>query len=119
MKIRSGFVSNSSSSSFCIYGVYMDTDELVEKMKNAGNLSEEELEQLDDEGSWYIQELLYGKMDNLSIYESEGDCWIGRDFTTIGDDETGKQFKESVEQNMEKLLGEKVDCEIHEEEIYS
>jgi len=119
MKIRNGFVSNSSSSSFCIYGAYMDTDELVEKMKNLGTLSEEELEQLEDEGSWYIEEIIYKKVEDLSIYQSEGDLWIGRDFTTIGDDETGKQFKESVEKNLETLLGEKVDCSTHEEEIYS
>ena len=119
MKIRNGFVSNSSSSSFCIYGIYMDTDELIEKMTKVGSLSEQDLEALEDEGSWYIQELLYGKFDNLSVYESEGDCWVGRDFTTIGDDETGKQFKDSVKNNMEALLGEKVECEIHEEEIYS
>lgn len=30
MKIRSGFVSNSSSCSFCIYGVYLKPDEIQE-----------------------------------------------------------------------------------------
>ena len=119
MKIRNGFVSNSSSSSFCIFGMYMDTDELIEKMKSVGSLTEEELKSLEEEGPWYIEELLYGKIENVSVYQSEGDCWIGRDFTTIGDDETGKQFKDSVENTMETLLGEKVKCEIHEEEIYS
>ena len=36
MKIRNGFVSNSSSSSFCIYGAYINKDrvdeEVVEKL---------------------------------------------------------------------------------------
>jgi len=41
MKIRSGFVSNSSSSSFCIYGATIDTVEFVKGLiENFGNISE-------------------------------------------------------------------------------
>ncbi len=33
MKIRQGFVSNSSTSSFCIYGTILDSDEIIENLK--------------------------------------------------------------------------------------
>ena len=36
MKIRADFVSNSSSSSFVLWGVSFDTDNLVEKLRDAG-----------------------------------------------------------------------------------
>lgn len=36
MKIRTDFVSNSSSSSFVLWGVSFDTDGLVEKLRGAG-----------------------------------------------------------------------------------
>jgi len=119
MKIRNGFVSNSSSSSFCIYGTCMESDDVIEKMKTLGKLTEEDLESLEDEGSWYIEELLYKKVKGLSVHQSEGTIWIGRDFTTIGDNETGKEFKDGVQTKLEEFIGEKVDCRIHEEEIYN
>lgn len=35
MKIRMGFVSNSSSTSFCIYGKYVDTKDYTGELGNA------------------------------------------------------------------------------------
>ena len=63
----------------------------------------------------FFDEELY-KTD-LSVYSGDGDVWIGKEWSSIGDDETGRQFKESVKSELEKFLGPDVECETHVEEI--
>lgn len=79
-KKRFGFVSNSSSSSFLIYGISITRSEL-EKMKN-----------FDD---WEFE-----KKTGLSVYNRDYEVYIGESWDSIGDDETGKQFKESVQKKI-------------------
>jgi len=82
MKIREGFVSNSSSSSFCIFGIslntsdYEDINELERKAKEEG------------------LEVKWTPWDTIAI---------GRSYSSIKDDETGLQFKESVKEKLNKL----------------
>ena len=55
---------------------------------------------------------MYGKdLGNLEYHTIEGDYhYIGRSWDSVGDDETGKQFKESVETKLAEMLGKKVEC---------
>lgn len=119
MKVRAGFVSNSSSSSFCIYGTSMDFSEVIEKIKESNLIPEDELEQLLEDDEWYeIGEVLSEKMDLevLPDYEQEY-LWIGRSWSNLNDDETGRQFKESVKTKLEVVFGPDIDCDTHEGEI--
>ena len=76
MKIRNGFVSNSSSSSFCIYGTSVDIDGNIEEMiENTG----------------------------LEIHNYYDTIYVGRSWSSIKDDETGAQFKESVNKALKNL----------------
>jgi hypothetical protein len=119
MKVRAGFVSNSSSSSFCIYGTEMDLSDLIEKIKETNLLPEEEMEGMEENDEWYeLGELLEEKL-GLSTYQSEDYFWIGREWSCIDDDETGRQFKEGVQKKLEDAFGPDVDCGTHEEEIYN
>jgi hypothetical protein len=94
MKIRQGFVSNSSTTSFCIYGAYLDD-------------SEELASQLGIEPDDDVYELLYDKLDGNDGLQVEFDpyedgAWIGISWPQIGDDETGAQFKQRVKDTLEK-----------------
>ena len=121
MKIRSGFVSNSSSSSFCIYGIEIDVEELREKLLSSEILSEEDKKYLSEiEDTYEIVEMLeYNdmKIENISNIEfhymgeyNPDSVYIGRSWSLIEDDKTGKEFKEDVENKLKKILGNEVKC---------
>uniref|UniRef100_A0A6M3Y5S7 Uncharacterized protein n=1 Tax=viral metagenome TaxID=1070528 RepID=A0A6M3Y5S7_9ZZZZ len=94
MKIRIGFVSNSSNTSFCIYGKYFD------------DLSNELKELIESKGL----ELIYG--------QNEG-YYVGRSFTDIKDDETGKEFKERTLKDMKEIFPELTELFIQEDGWYN
>jgi broad specificity phosphatase PhoE len=96
MKIRHGFVSNSSTSSFLIYGTTLTGDEY-------------------DEVDWKAV-----REAGLETHHPEyGDLVIGASWDTVKDDETGKQFKERVESAITKLIKREADCSTHEDAWYS
>lgn len=91
MKVRLGFVSNSSSCSFCIYGIWVDHPD-------------EELRDKAEELRLFCHRDQYG--DGL---------YIGREWSSIGDEETGRMFREDTEKKIEQLPIEDKHCSTHEE----
>ena len=96
MKIRYGFVSNSSSTSFCIYGKYFDNNEITEELRE--NAEKSGLRVINDQN------------DNGS--------YIGISFTDIKDNETGKEFKESTLRVMQSVFPELKELSIIEDGWY-
>jgi hypothetical protein len=98
MKVRKGFVSNSSSTSFVIYGVSLPEGK---------------------EDDYY--DLLSDDPVGLNIFYPEYDgIYIGKSWSSIKDDETGLQFKQSVENRLKELLGNQdVKCSTYEEGYYN
>lgn len=82
MKTRNGFVSNSSTSSFCIYGAMVDRNKV----------NEEEMEK------WGL-EVYYGD----SNWEQDK-IYVGKSWSSIKDDETGAQFKKQIESLLKRLF---------------
>jgi hypothetical protein len=113
MKIRNGFVSNSSSSSFCIYGTYLESydavAELLEKLyPEKYNLNNTDAIEIVED---------YCSENNLSLHSANDSSYIGRDYSEIGADETGKQFRESVDVAIKRILPD-AHCDTIQEESY-
>jgi len=100
MKIRKGFVSNSSSTSFMIYGIC---------------LGDKNMEEQDE-----IEEAIEGSDLAFHRGQCDDDVYVGRDYSSIKDDETGAQFKQDVEEKLKELnlLGDHK-CGHHEEAWYN
>lgn len=111
MKVRNGFVSNSSSSSFCIYGVEMDSYEFEKKMK----LIKPDLE---TDNIYELAEHLEIKLEVHTPSDFDK-VYIGRSWSSIKDDETGKQLREGVEKELRDVFGEELKCSTQEESWYS
>lgn len=77
MKIRNGFVSNSSSSSFIIRGMKISTDEAIEKL----GISQEEIDNC-EEDDYEISQLISKKLKGFQI-EYDGNCFYEMDYTTL------------------------------------
>ena len=101
MKVRNGFVSNSSSSSFCIYGAFIDPKHF------------EELGLPEDGGVYdWAESLAHSSGWNLDVHSRdwEDGFYIGKSWSKVGDDETGAEFKQSVRNEIEKVLGKSFNC---------
>jgi len=106
MKVRLGFVSNSSTSSFCIYGALLDSSDLIKRLKTEYKATLV----LNDEEDLTPDVFLYKFFDEEEGYWTyhdifnDGEYYIGRAWTDISDDETGKQFKDKIKSTIKKYF---------------
>ena len=115
MKIRLGFVSNSSSSSFCIYGAELGrsfTDEENNERYIEYNGEKHKIEEL--------EKIISRLKLNVEVYDwSDLPVYIGRSFKEINDEETGLQFKKRIKNDLRTLLKQEVGCSTYEECTYN
>ena len=104
---RMGFVANSSSSSFLIYGTYLEGKELKEVVEKSTHPYI--VERLERRGVDKSVGILYG-MNGLFV--SGGDpnsyedgVYVGVSWDNVKDDETGAEFKARVQSLIESYLG--------------
>lgn len=118
MKIRTDFVSNSSSSSFVIVGKIFDYDVVYDVLKKNPNVIAEKFDlSRDDDFEDFVYD--YGIEEIIGAFgldaqeEGDGDherVLIGLDPTQMTDDQTLKSFKEEITNKLNDVgLDAKVD----------
>jgi len=104
MKIRTDYVSNSSSSSFVLAGKTYSADEVV---KAAKEIAPDEEKQYQEDGDMY--QLLEAMADESGLqfetagYDSIEDVCFGLDPNEMLDNETLKEFKSKVAEKLKSL----------------
>jgi hypothetical protein len=98
VKIRLGFVSNSSSSSFCIHGLGFSHEEIITLLKLGS-----------EENGWSVRDKFRGKIAenkievSLEDYISESGCAVGKYFHEMKMDETREQFYKRITHELNRL----------------
>jgi len=106
MKIRAGFVSNSSSSSFVLRGTKLTTEEIIKVL----NIPQDEIDEF-EEDEYELYEFLGEKLIGFSV-EVDGNYFGGKDYSTlvvgesIGSLEDGdvEELKEYSPEENQKLI---------------
>ncbi len=112
MKVRARFISNSSSSSFLIYGAH-----ILNK-----NITKEDLEKVLDreiDDGFRLNRLVEEAAHNLGLefIYGNGEYYIGKSWDSMGEDETKRQFKKSIETAVKKI-SPNLSCETYEDSWY-
>lgn len=105
MKIRMGFVSNSSSTSFCVYGITTTRDVLMELWQREHFQTE-----------WNLFEINYQETsDGTWNEDSTRRIVVGKELIECPDDMTMGEFKRYIQEFVTKWFGPDKKCSIHEE----
>ena len=104
MKVRMGFVSNSSTSSFCCYGAAFETAELENLLK------------IEDKDLYEVIEDKCSKLglNYYSLEEYEEGWVVGLDYMRMEQDETRAQFEKRAADLVQQFVGSEVECDLQE-----
>lgn len=106
MKVRLGFVSNSSSSSFCLYGCNIDTTDIETSMltDEAITLLDSKDFKADENGVYDDPYELVAVLGGGQVCGEEGYIVMGDEPDSMGMDETRGQFEARVRDRVQKYF---------------
>ena len=115
MKVRNGFVSNSSTSSFCIYGASINSTK-AEEIINRLKIDRDKYKGYDPNDVTETLEGYVSDKSNLDVENppSEYDygLYIGLSWDKMKDDETLAEFKSRIESEIKEVINEELKCSI-------
>jgi hypothetical protein len=108
VKIKTDFVTNSSSSSFVVMGTNIDVedipDEIIKKIQE--KYPDENIDTIKENMREYFEILLEGSdLEHSFGYDYEGTAMVGICYMQMKDMETLKGFKERVQKEIKNSLG--------------
>jgi hypothetical protein len=107
MKVRFGFVSNSSTSSFCLFGVYLEQERFEEMLEKLGykraDDSYEWYRPKEEDETFYLDDLLDDFGGGVTCGEEEMIA-LGKTPEEMELDETRRHFEERVKAELKAKL---------------
>jgi hypothetical protein len=103
---KHGFVSNSSTTSFLIYGIALEPEEAKAMMKRDHPKIKASIEKWGDDEPFETLESVFGYVNSYNSDPNRYDTckYYGLSWGQIRDDETGAQFKERVRAMLAEAL---------------
>ena len=97
------FVPNSSTSSFCIFGMEIEDKKAIKEKFSIDDMFD-------------IEKIIREKDLQIDLILGRDNFYIGRSWKEIGHEQTGRQFKTEIEEDVKNLLGQDAQaCSTHED----